>query len=470
MTGLVQLFSCCYGANNKKEPQNFESALRAQNVDSLRKIIEDNSFNPNVPLQNGALPLHLAVHAHASQDVLDLLLKKGAKPFLEDNAGLTALDHAMLVGGQKRTLSLLQNVVPLDEATMKEVIQEKEKIGLLIQAAREALKTAVNLVMGANGATLSIVQQLYAGKLEEQVHKKEYSKQDKYGFLPLHHAIGLLSRATPESAPFLQESITKLFGKTGAITAQTTSHLSVAHYAVLAKCQHALDEVAKHPKKSELLLSKTLTGLTPLHIALLNKDFEQATFLYAAEPKALIEPDDHGLKPIDILLHAVLTHADDAEANSGPIEKRERTLLAMQILFPLAEAGYAAYLQQIPCPSDSGLLRFIPTLFMSMLFNRESTHNFLNCILYSTENAQRQEPTSAIVQGTIEGAIKPQGVYGLLFKLPRIYRVGQSSLSSLKKSWHYASYEPLTSLKNGIVHIATSAITAGRTAYSLFMP
>ncbi len=443
MASIVGYFTNCCRAPKAIKEQNFEQAIAANNVDRLRAIIQDESFNPNAALENGARPLHLAVHKPALEEIVISLLDKSANPLLEDNGGLTAVDHAMLIKGQKYALTLLATAVPLSEEDIEAVNHQKEDIGPLIQNAKSALATAYNLVRDAAPMAINLTQ------------KGTFSKQDRWGLLPLHHTIKDHAAAPTEEIKIEKEAaIRKLFGSTDhkKITAKTKSDLTVAHFAAKLKDTVAVDEVVKHAKKSELLQSKTLTGLTPLHVALLNEDFATAKKFIHAEPETLKIADDQGLTPAQILLYNVLTHAENAQNNTGPIQNKELVLLALQVLIPLLQIGYESYFDAPNFPCTTPMARFIPT--------------FLASLLYTAEYGQSNPPQIAAINGGIEAALAPQGIVGSFLKGRRVSSVAANALVPLQKSWHYSSYEPLSALKNGIVHLGTTVLSAGNTAYN----
>ena len=305
-----------------------------------------------------------------------------------------------------------------------------------------SLQTAFDLVK--NAPTPDTTKRVTTSRLD---------KQDTFGLLPLHHAI-----TNAEEQPKMDE----YFEKTKNITAKTCSGLSVAHYAVTAKNQLALDAIAGHKKKSELLLSQTLEGLTPLHIAFLNRDYETARFLIQKEPKALMKADANGLTPTQILLYHVLTHAEHAEEKTGPIHNSELALLALHVALPFLEA-YTPKEAQMP----------------------------LTIALFSAEHGQSNDPYSAIFAGALDAAISSrtptpgmelslslegakalffksyQGLIGLFFTGRRIQSVASTTFTPLKRSWNYSSYEPATGIKRTIVHLSTLGLSTGRAAYRL---
>lgn len=431
MPRISNPFSCCRPTAQEEKFPTFESALKAGKIDTLRAIIEDKDFNPNVPLKNGAYPLHLAVHKAASDTIIDALLKKGANPFIEDGCGLTATDHALLANNKDKLAQIVRHIVPLDTKGIDDVKKEIPEIGKKVQSASSALQKAISFLEISEERLPAISRDLLKGKWSAESPRENVSEPDCYGMLPLHYAIQLYSVASEENKQLYEEIIKELIDKTKNIRAKTASALSLAHFAVVAKCPEVLTALLNNDSK--ILKINTLTDLTPLHIAFLQGDFASAKIILDHAPEMLTKPDQNGLTPLQIIVHSILQHGTTAHEKTGPVETKELMLFAMQCLFPLVQAGCDAY-----CPES--IARYVPLVLATSLYAGE----------YAQAGADAQ---NAFVQAGVQAYFSPSGPIGFMINARRAGPVVQKSFAAAQMSWNYASYNPDVALKRGIVHL-----------------
>lgn len=430
--------------NVSQRSVTFQAILATKKVDKIRNFVLNEGFDPNKPLKNGALPLHYAVHFKAGPSVIQALLQKGAKPFSKDNAGFTAADHALLVGDVQTFTSLLRSICPLDFESIKQVDASAGSIAMQVHNARESMKHALSLLQRDKIEDLpEIFQKIIKGEDVTSSSDEQFALVDSFGLLPLHHAIREYGLQQTEDDKKKQLGVVEhAISRTKDLWQKTASSLSLVHYALLKSCPKAVELLLDDEKKRDVLLnSNTLTKLSALHVAFLMQDFDSAALIFKHAPQLLLKPDSQGLTPLQIFIFTILQQVNTAEQNIGSISKEELALFAMQCFAILANASCSAH-----C-SDS-------------VSNGLST--LLAVTIFSLENGQSQDRTSAIVQAGLEGYFKPAGATGLIFSGPRVWRVATKSFEKLQKSWHYASYAPLTAVKNSVVHLATAGITAGR--------
>jgi ankyrin repeat protein len=442
MSTLSIPFTNCCRTKNSEYPLTFERALKVGNIDKLRSIIAQDSFLPNKPLKNGAYPLHLAIYTEAPQQVIEELLKKGANPFLQDNSKLTAVDHALLVKDVKRFAQLVSKIVPLDEKAVLEVKKESPQIELLTLSAKNSLRKAIELVEINANALTETSRNLLKGKWNVETTSEELSKKDRYGMLPLHYAIQVYSSAPSEHKTPYADFIKVLIAQSEKLTSKTKSSLSLAHFAITAKCPEVLELLLGNGKaKKALLEMTTLTGLSPLHVAFLQEDHESVKILLKHAPELLTKPDQNGLTPLQMYVQSFLKNENSFAMKTGAIQEKELALLAMQCLLPLFAATSKAYL-------PANIATYASIAFLG--------------VLYTTECAQTNELLPSTIQGALEACFAPSGYLGFLGKARRIGSVAKNSFNGLRASWHFSSYSPWTSLRNGIVHIGVAGLSGGR--------
>jgi ankyrin repeat protein len=454
MPRIVNPFAGCCRApqeitaikEEKTKQASFESVLQAGKIDQLRTLIQHKDFNPNAALKNGAYPLHLAIHKAAPDTIIDALLRKGANPFIEDGCGLTATDHAILTGNKAKLEQVMGHFVTFDKVAAQDVINELPKTAEKVKKAIGALEKAVSILEINQERLPEISRNLLKGKWDPESPRETISKPDCYGMLPLHYAIQLYSTASESDKQVYEEIIKDLISKTEDLTVKTAASLTLAHFAIIAKCPDALNALLEKEKK--LLQIHTLTDLSPLHIAFLQGDYASAKIILEKAPELLTKPDQNGLTPLQIFVHAIFQHGQGAVQKTAPIQLQELKLFAMHCLLPIVNMSYEQY-----CPAS--IAKYVPLALLT--------------ILYAAEYEQSgTEAFPAYLQGGLEASFAPTGITGFIFKTKRVGPVAMKSFTEAQKSWNYSSYSPLTALKNGVVHITIGALSAGRELYSWF--
>lgn len=103
---LIGVKSISINAGDYKCDTALHYALRfINNQDAVRLLLGVKKININAQNEFGCTPLHLAAH-FGKEEILNILLKFGADPFVKDERGETALDKAAKFGGAQMALIL----------------------------------------------------------------------------------------------------------------------------------------------------------------------------------------------------------------------------------------------------------------------------------------------------------------------------------------------------------------------------
>ncbi|MBB64118.1 MAG: hypothetical protein CMO81_03555 [Waddliaceae bacterium] len=226
--------------------------------DAGKKIISNTSAftDPNLPLENGELPLHFAIRTNNQERVIELI-EQGADVVKKDFQGLTAIDHAVLMNRvdllpilmkdkiqcsldqlesemPKNPESLCRDLLSISRSLLNKDTRSFQKLSLLQKS----------IVLGQEEATLNLLSSETMADLK--------NIKDPQGRNLLHFA------AMGPSKRIVEELIQRGFSP------DTTDNLgrTALHYAAVQDNSALLTTLLQHPKTD--VWAKDFKGASPL--------------------------------------------------------------------------------------------------------------------------------------------------------------------------------------------------------------
>lgn len=301
----------------QRTPLHF--AVTLKNLDMM-KILLKHQANPNIENLYGKSPLHLAVNFGDTQ-VIKLLLKNGAKVTKSSSTtGQTSL-HIALRNESFDTFKLL-----LDYHRSNHEINVPDAYGetLLHSSIRQNSESSTKLLID-RGANVNFLNTDDETPLHLAIHRRNFNicklllehhadgnVKNKYGENPIHLAVRykdvklvelLLSfnvevdNALHVAVDYYNREVVELLTTSVNIDvdAKNSRELTPFHMAIKLKCLDAARQLLKLGKVDVNVVAqgkfvRDCESFTPLHTAIVQKDFESVKFLL--DNGAWLRPDD----------------------------------------------------------------------------------------------------------------------------------------------------------------------------------
>lgn len=280
--------------NATNVPLAIEKAIRTNNTEALKKLVDRSNVNHLLP--NQQLPLHLAVSYNHSEAVNELL-RLGANPRYCDSQNLNAVENACLRKNKKLISEMVSHIFKKD--IQKENINWKES-----EASLKRIKSLVEKISNINSLNLSpLADYAYHGEVKafneifnnlgEEERKNLIINPDEHGFSLIHYAMAggqrkifSLCREQMNS-----EELKEIKTKNGD---------TLLHWATICNAKSFIYDFLGVIDSNV----KNNFNETPLHYALGNRDLWAAKILIGKRAK-LFEKDAMGITPFNL----IATHA-----------------------------------------------------------------------------------------------------------------------------------------------------------------
>jgi len=329
--------------------KDLEKGIRTGNLKWLKEILEiDNSLDE--PLPNGLLPLNMAV-CENREEIVKLLLEKGANPQLRDSQNLNAIDHAALTHPE-----LMKTILGFKLGKeLKDLLKVKPGF-LQLQEMKERAQKLI-LVTPITFMNMSETSRLtFTGQLAQKQAvdpNEDLDAFDENGLAPIHYAILGNQLA---SLDFLIEN--------GAdLNATDREGNSLLHFAALKGNKDILNRLIQAGIDPNIQNDQ---GDTPMHFAALRDDLSTVEVLskagakidllnqYEHSPLALIgssssERDPLQLNSLQLLMFAAASvdWICQMAATSGWLSD-QTAVIATNVAFGAAFVSHMMELAMIP--------------------------------------------------------------------------------------------------------------------------
>lgn len=379
----------------------------------------------NQPLKNGELPLHFAVRNN-QPEVVKTLLANGADPEVKDFQGLSAIDHAVLMGNETLLATILGHKIGKE---LKDVQAQIKCKGSAAHVNQLQLKIQRIATVDVKDLT-PINKAAYQGDFDELsklVTRSNVNDLDAKGLAPIHYAI-LGNRV---------DAVEKLLALGSNVSMLTREGDSLLHFAAIS----GSSEILKLLSSKIDLNGRNANGETAMHYAAAKEKLALVEILVkaGANPHQL---DNKGMSPLALFG----TSAYQRDPLSLP--KTQVVMFAASALMwvsTMAVAGGFATSNQAQITASL------------LILGSSVAWNWSEFALFVTSLDTKWKKAMAITSGFGIAAIPPLNV---AFHAWKTYHVARSSFEGLKNCWRNVGYRNWAVSRNVVVYSVNTANSA----------
>lgn len=397
---------------------DFQNAIKQGNTDLIQKLLS-NGFLVDNPLPNGELPLHFAVREN-KPDIVLALLEQNANPEIKDFQGLTAIDHAALMGNEGILASILGKKIGKDLKEIQEQIKSKGSAAHVNQ-----LKSKIEKISTVNVEKLTpLSKAAYEGNLDQLTHlsiANSVNDFDANGLAPIHYAI-LNNR---------KEAVNLLIKLGSRVDMLTRDGNSLLHFAALSGSKEILTDLIN--LKIDIN-HRNSTGTTALHYASAKDNLTVVELLVKNRANPYLN-DNQGMSPLALIGTSAF------QRDPLALSKAQAILFTTTVLFWLSATA-----------ESTGWMSSEAAFFVTV--GSYVAANFAEFAILFTNLNKTWKKVLALSGFFILPGIPPLNIG---FQAWNTYHVARSAFEGLKKSWNNVGYRNWAVTRNAVVHSANTA-------------